>query len=294
MELAVEIGKLLHKHKLTLAVAESATGGLIANLITDIPGSSDYFKGSVVAYDNEIKTKVLGVQRGTIEQYGAVSQETGKEMAEGIRKLMNTDIGLSDTGIAGPTGATAEKPLGLFYIGLASPKGTWVGRYIFPGGRLENKRDAAEAALNMLKNHLQAEVIDMEQKHVVTCFLEHKGKICLLRRSEKVGTYKGKWAGVSGYIEEGNTPFDQVLEELLEEVKLTLEDIELVRQGQELVATDEKLGRRWIVHPFRFRVIKPEKLEIDWEHTESKWIDPEDIAQYETVPKLPETWERVK
>ncbi len=133
----------------------------------------------------------------------------------------------------------------------------------------------------------------MEERHVVTCFLEYDNKILLLRRSERVGTYRGRWAGVSGYIEEGNSPYEQALEEIGEETGLGDEDIQVVREGEPLEVIDEEIGRKWIVHPFRFRVIRPEKMEIDWEHTEMKWIDPEEIAKYETVPNLVETWERV-
>lgn len=133
----------------------------------------------------------------------------------------------------------------------------------------------------------------MEERYVVTCFLEYDNKILLLRRSERVGVYRGRWAGVSGYIEEGNTPYEQALEEIREETGLGGEDIQLVREGELLEVIDEEIGRKWIVHPFRFRVIRPEKIKIDWEHTEMKWIDPEEIAEYETVPKLAETWERV-
>ncbi|MFQ5987959.1 MAG: NUDIX domain-containing protein [Dehalococcoidia bacterium] len=133
----------------------------------------------------------------------------------------------------------------------------------------------------------------MEERHVVTCFLEHDNKIKLFRRSERVGVYRGRWAGVSGYVEEGNTPYQQALEEIKEETGLGGEDIQLVREGEPLEVIDEEIGRKWIVHPFRFRVIRPEKMEIDWEHTEMKWIDPKEIAEYETVPKLVETWERV-
>jgi len=133
----------------------------------------------------------------------------------------------------------------------------------------------------------------MEERYVVTCFLEYDNKILLLRRSERVGVYRGRWAGVSGYIEEGNTPYEQALEEIREETGLGGEDIQLVREGELLEVIDEEIGRKWIVHPFRFRVIRPEKIKIDWEHTEMKWTDPEEIEQYETVPKLAETWERV-
>ena len=133
----------------------------------------------------------------------------------------------------------------------------------------------------------------MEEKRVVTCFLEHNKKILLFRRSKRVGTYRWRWAGVSGYIEEGNTPYEQALEEIREETGLGREDIELVKGGEPLEVIDEQMGRKWVVHPYRFRVVRPEKIGIDWEHTEMRWIAPEDIGEYETVPNLGGTWERV-
>ena len=149
-----EIASLLRRHNLTVAAAESATGGLMSHLLTNVSHSSDYFRGGVVAYSNEVKIKVLGVRQRTLERYGAVSYETGKEMAEGVRKLMGTSIGLSDTGIAGPGGATAEKAVGLFFIGISSSLGTRVVEHLFTGDRLQNKMSAARAALTMLREHL--------------------------------------------------------------------------------------------------------------------------------------------
>jgi len=133
----------------------------------------------------------------------------------------------------------------------------------------------------------------LEEKRVVTCFLEYRGKVALLRRSQRVSTYQGRWAGVSGYIEPGATPYDQALEELREEVGLGPEDVELIREGEPLEAVDEALGRRWLIHPFRFRVVNPEKLRLDWEHTELRWFEPEEMTGYSTVPKLWEAWQRV-
>lgn len=149
-----EIAILLKERGLTIAIAESSTGGLISHLITNVPGSSDYYIGTVVAYDNEVKIKILGVKRETLEEHKSVSYETAEEMAQGVRKALDTDIGLSDTGIAGPTGGTPEKPVGLFYIGISSRLGTRAVEHFFQGDRLENKRSAAEAALGMLKEHL--------------------------------------------------------------------------------------------------------------------------------------------
>ncbi|OGO21269.1 MAG: hypothetical protein A2144_02690 [Chloroflexi bacterium RBG_16_50_9] len=154
VRLEQETGDLLCRAGLTLGVVESATGGLISHLITNVPGSSNYYKGSVTAYSNETKIKVIGVKRGTIKRYGAVSSQVAEEMATGGRKMLEVDICLSDTGIAGPAGATPVKPVGLFYLGLAHRGGTMSQRHEFHGNRKQNKRSAAEAALSWLREYL--------------------------------------------------------------------------------------------------------------------------------------------
>jgi PncC family amidohydrolase len=159
-ELEAEIARLIRKYQaktgklLTIGTVESATGGRIADRITNVAGSSDYFKGSVVAYSNEVKIALIGVKRKTVENYGAVGEQTVLEMAQGGRKLLNVDICVSDTGIAGPSGATAEKPVGLFYLGLAAKDASLSQKRVFLGNREANKRGAAEATLNMLKQYL--------------------------------------------------------------------------------------------------------------------------------------------
>ena len=149
-----EVGSLLRQKGLTLGVVESASGGLISHLITNVPGSSDYYQGSITAYSNEVKIKAIGVKENTIKKYGAVSHQVAEEMAQGGRKALAVDICLADTGIAGPSGATPEKPVGLFYIGLSHQAGTYSQRHHFPGDREQNKQDAAEAALVWLKQYL--------------------------------------------------------------------------------------------------------------------------------------------
>lgn len=149
-----EVGELLRQKGLTLGIIESATGGLISHLITNVPGSSDYYKGSVTAYSNEVKTKIVGVKEDTINKYGAVSHQVAEEMARGGRKVLAVDICLADTGIAGPTGATPEKPTGLFYIGLSHQSGTHSRKHIFQGNRDQNKYSAAEVSLGWLKEYL--------------------------------------------------------------------------------------------------------------------------------------------
>jgi PncC family amidohydrolase len=153
-KLEEEVGNLLTEQGLTIAIAESSTGGLVSHLITNVPGSSEYYKGTVVAYDNEVKIKILGVKRETLEKHKSVSYETGEEMAQGVREALDADIGLSETGIAGPTSGSSGKRVGLFYIALSSRQGNRVEEHIFQGDRLENKQSAAEAALAMLNGYL--------------------------------------------------------------------------------------------------------------------------------------------
>jgi PncC family amidohydrolase len=150
-----EVGELLRQQGLTLAVVESATGGLISHHITNIPGSSDYYRGSVTAYNNEVKIQLIGVSQETIDSYGSVSHQVAEEMAENGRRLLAADICLADTGIAGPAGATEGKPVGLFYIGLSHKTGTFSRQYIFSGNRQQNRRLATQAAIRWLKDYLK-------------------------------------------------------------------------------------------------------------------------------------------
>ena len=153
-DLEQEVGNLLRQKGLTLGIVESATGGLISHLITNVPGSSDYYKGSVTAYSNEAKIKVVGVKEASINNYGAVSYQVAEEMAQGGRKILAADICLANTGIAGPNGATSGKPVGLFYIGLSHQARTFSQKHYFQGNREQNKLDAAETALRRLKEYL--------------------------------------------------------------------------------------------------------------------------------------------
>ena len=152
---AVEIISIMREKKLTLGTVESATGGLIAHLITNIPGSSDVFQGTIVSYSNEIKMKIVGVKKTTLEKYGAVSSTVAAEMAAGGRKTLGVKICVADTGIAGPGGASPEKPAGLFYLGLSHKDGTFTQKHLFAGSREENKQQAAQTALKLVLDYLK-------------------------------------------------------------------------------------------------------------------------------------------
>lgn len=151
------VGRRLRALGWKIAVAESCTGGLVASRLTDIPGSSDYFDRGVVTYSNRSKIEVLGVPEETLARNGAVSAETASAMAVGIREASGVDLGLAVTGIAGPSGGSAEKPVGLVFVGLCTEEGTIARRFDFTGDRVGNKERTAQAALEMLRQRLLRE-----------------------------------------------------------------------------------------------------------------------------------------
>ena len=149
------VGSMLKQQAKTVSTAESCTGGSIAARITSIAGSSAYFKGSVVAYDNQIKTNLLGVSEKTLEKHGAVSEEVAKQMARGSRELLKTDYALATTGVAGPGGGTTQKPVGTVWIALASKDHVYAQRFQFGHQRTRNTERSVLSALNMLRLKLR-------------------------------------------------------------------------------------------------------------------------------------------
>ena len=150
MKLEKAIGDLLRERGWTVSIAESCTGGLICDRITDVPGSSDYFEGGMVNYSNKSKAKHLGIPLDYIRKYGAVSPQVAKKMAQGVRETFNTTFGLSTTGVAGPTGGTKRSPVGRIFIGIAKGNRTWVKKLDLKGNRREIKEEATETALHFL------------------------------------------------------------------------------------------------------------------------------------------------
>lgn len=152
--LDLQVGSLLKERGLKLALAESCTGGLVGDRITNISGSSEYFLGGVVAYAYEAKVALLGVSWDTLNSKGAVSRETVLEMARGAQRALNSDIAVSISGIAGPGGGTLDKPVGTTWIGLVAADGEWAKLFQFSGNREQNKASAADAALQLLLDYL--------------------------------------------------------------------------------------------------------------------------------------------
>lgn len=151
------LGTILRARGLTLATAESCTGGLIAHRLTNIPGSSDYFIGGVAAYAYEAKVALLHVSWDTLRTYGAVSRETVIEMARGVRTVLGADIAVSVSGIAGPGGGLPHKPVGTTWIGLSARDGDWARLFCFAHDRAGNKEDAARSALEFILDYLNGE-----------------------------------------------------------------------------------------------------------------------------------------
>lgn len=139
---------------LTISIAESCTGGLLSHSLTNIPGSSKYFDRGIVTYSNQAKQELLDVSEKTLIEHGAVSVQTAKEMVLGLKERSNADIGISTTGIAGPTGGTKDKPVGLVYIGFADSKNVQVKKFNFSGNRLQNKESTCNAAIEILLENI--------------------------------------------------------------------------------------------------------------------------------------------
>ncbi len=158
MTLESRIGDIMNQKRLTLAAAESCTGGLVSSRITDVPGSSAYFLGGVVAYSYEAKASLLGVSWDTLNKYGAVSRETVIEMARGARKLFNADIAVSISGIAGPGGGTDAKPVGTVWVGLSASGGEEARHFVWEGDRILNKQLSSEAAMQFILDHLEGKL----------------------------------------------------------------------------------------------------------------------------------------
>lgn len=157
IKISEQLGEALTIQGLTIATAESCTGGLLGHLLTSVSGASAYYLGGVIAYSNDVKEALLGVRHETLVAHGAVSEQTAREMAAGTRERIGSDIGISTTGIAGPTGGTPEKPVGLVYIGISTAEVTIAYECHFKGSRENIKEETAHTLLNKVFDFLQSQ-----------------------------------------------------------------------------------------------------------------------------------------
>ena len=148
------VGSLLKRQGKTLATAESCTGGYLGKLLTDVPGSSDFYRGGIISYSNELKIRHLEVSPEVLDRWGAVSKQVACEMARGVRKFSDADLGVSVTGIAGPSGGSPEKPVGLVYLGLSDTGETWTRKLLLEGDREAIRLKACRIALDWIRKRL--------------------------------------------------------------------------------------------------------------------------------------------
>lgn len=196
VELSADVGRLLLARGLTIALAESCTGGLLASALTDVAGSSAYVLGGVVSYSNEAKMRLLGVQESTLLMHGAVSSQTAGEMAAGARQLFGSDLAVSVTGIAGPGGGTPKKPVGLVYLHLAARDIGWGKRYVWPYDRIGNKLASVEAGLEMIGRYLGQQPRTAVQKPAV------EGRQVIVEGNWRAGKWRLKAVWLDGRRQE--------------------------------------------------------------------------------------------
>ena len=241
MAIEVEIGALLSERGLTLATAESSTGGLVAHRITSVSGSSAYYLGGFVTYANEAKEALLGVKRETLIAHGAVSEETALEMARGAREQLGADLGIATTGIAGPTGGTSEKPVGLVYVALSAADAELCQRHVWQGDRAANNEQSAEAALRLIRIYLQ------QRRQVMVEFVDEAVSVeTQLRRDGTARPSAFVWRGrrfqITSWGREGATTRDGRACHCHLVQTPDLESWELCQDTETVVWT---LARRW-------------------------------------------------
>ncbi len=275
--IAGQLFSLLDKNNLKIFIVECSTGGFISSLIVKNKGASRVFEGGIIPYSYEMK-KYFG---GDLSD-GAVSESFLKSIM--LKWVNNSNIVIGESSILGPAGGTTSKPVGLSFVGVASKIGVYTFVNLFTGMREEILRKVASSALFFAINHLKG--MNLKRKRVSSVFVQKRdGKVLVLRRSMKVGSYRGRWGVVSGHIEQGLDPYSTAYKELGEEVGISKGDIKNLISASPFEVSDENLGVVWEIYPFRAEVEDVE-VKIDWEHTDFRWINPEDITKLRTAPFL--------
>jgi len=212
-KLSKKFFELLKEKKIKCAVVECSTGGIISSEIVRNAGASEVFVGAFLPYSNELKSFLSA----DISD-GAVSEKCAISLARKIKSITNADLVLSETSILGPKGGTEQKPVGLSFLAIASNKGEYSFVNLFKGEREKIMESVASSAFFFAINHILG--WELQTRKVASTFVEYKGKILILKRSRKVGSYRGRWGVVSGHIEEGETEEETSLKELKEEIGL--------------------------------------------------------------------------
>jgi PncC family amidohydrolase len=278
-KLSKKFFELLKEKKIKCAVVECSTGGIISSEIVRNIGASEVFVGAFLPYSNELKSFLSA----DISD-GAVSEKCAISLARKIKSITNADLVLSETSILGPKGGTEQKPVGLSFLAIASNKGEYSFVNLFKGEREKIMVSVASSAFFFAINHILG--WELQTRKVASTFVEYKGKILILKRSRKVGSYRGRWGVVSGHIEEGETEEETSLKELKEEIGLDPNLIEKLIKSTPFELSDTKLGIRWEITPFHAILKTKPDIKIDWEHVKFLWINPSELSKFKTAPLL--------
>jgi PncC family amidohydrolase len=279
-KLSKKLFELAKEKSVKLGFIECSTGGFISYQIVRIKGASSIFVGSITPYSNSLK-EFFG---GDLSD-GAVSERAILSLSERFIEFSGADLVVAESSILGPTGSTEKKPVGLSFICVASKKGKSTFVNLFGGkSREEIMRKVASYSFFFAINHIIG--WELRTRKVASSFVEYNGKILILKRSKRVGSYRGKWGVVSGHIEEGETEEQTALKELLEETGIVKEDIHMLFKSSSFEISDTKLGIRWEITPFRIIIRSEKNIKIDWEHVDFRWIKPSEINNFKTAPLL--------
>jgi competence/damage-inducible protein CinA C-terminal domain len=278
-KLAKKFFEILKEKKIKCAVVECSTGGSISSEIVKNIGASQIFLGAFLPYSNELKS-FLSADLSD----GAVSEKCALSLARKVKDITNADLVISETSILGPKGGTETKPVGLSFLAIASNKGEFSFVNFFRGNREKIMKYVVSSAFFFAINHILG--WNLQTRKVASTFIEYKGKILILKRSRKVGSYRGKWGVVSGHIEEGETEEETSLKELKEEIGLDINLIKELTKSSPFELSDIKLGIRWEITPFRAVLKTKPEIKIDWEHVKYLWIKPSELSKFKTAPLL--------
>ncbi|MCS7213385.1 MAG: CinA family protein [Candidatus Calescibacterium sp.] len=278
---AQELVGLLHYKKLKIAFVECSVGGFLSYNIVKRKGASKIFIGSIVPYSYDMKNYF-----DFNSPKGAVSEEFVDVCAEKFISISGADVVVCESSILGPDGGTPQKPVGLSFVSVRSKKGKTSFVNVFRGDRKRIMENIAAFCFSAAKNHIIG--WDLETKEVSSTFVYYNGRILVMKRSRKVGTYKGMWGVASGHIEKGETSLQTAFKELEEETSMKKEFIKEMIQGSPFEFVDPKIRIRWVIHPFlAISAISPvEFVKIDWEHTSFKLIRPSELNKLRTAPMI--------
>lgn len=278
---AVELIKVLREKNLKIGFVENSLGGFMSSSIVRHRGASKIFAGSIIPYSYEMKRSF-----GLSSPKGAVSEDFTNICARWFLKRSDADVVVSESSILGPDGGTQEKPVGLSFVSIYSRRSNVSFVNLFKGDREKITSEVCAFCLFAARKHIIG--WELQNRTVASTFIEYKNKILIMKRSQRVGTYRRMWGVASGHVEKNETPLQTALKEVEEETSIKAKWVKKIIQGTPFEMIDEEIGIRWYIYPFRMIVKTSVEsiVKIDWEHTSYRMIEPSDIHRYKTAPML--------